>query len=691
MSGNRGFVNVATLAMWGALAALVTAQSGQQTFRTATDVVMVDVSVRSGGRNVTGLSAAEFSLTDNGVLQKIDSVDVSAVPLDVTLVVDLSGNPSRPYTIKRPDPAEPSAIVTRELAQVTALLRPSDRVRLVTLDRYVRQVFPFVAKDRIPAIGTLEFDGLASLFDGLAAALMQPVEPARRHVVIARTKGTDGASALTASAVQAFAARADAQFHLVLMETALDNEIELAVYQCSTPILRIVDVGQGPGVPIAVHQPMGLCSPTNRFDVPPLRRIITPAAPHQLERDGLLLKSGAQATGGDVYQAVLLTEPTLTGTFRDAFEDFRSSYVLRYTPAGVARSGWHTINVTVPRSKNYSISARRGYAIEEPKPPPTPAVVATAGLLRTLPELMTAYERGSYAQVAASLRQSQEPGRLLAEFESLAAWPGSPRLEAAFALELAEPAVFWRIATQEKAVALLKKMRRWVRDPLEPGEFERAWFYAALTMLQGAIRPEEIQELIDYAASRFEGEPRFLLLQAINTDQRTVTPSRISTLQAPGAPRTATLDLARQQYEAATAHAGTEAEARIRLGFLLHRAGKPDEALAQLNAAESLTIADADLRYLRLLFLGHVHAAANRPAEAIVAFRSATLALPGAQSARVALMNALLMNGNRPEAASLSELIQTDKGQTPDPWWTYWQGQYRMFPDALTRVRGMAK
>src|SRR6185436_4922155 len=102
------------------------AQTGQQTFRTATDVVMVDVSVRSGGRNVTGLSAAEFSLTDNGVLQKIDSVDVSAVPLDVTLVVDLSGNPSRPYTIKRPDPAGPSAIVTRELAQVTALLRPSD-------------------------------------------------------------------------------------------------------------------------------------------------------------------------------------------------------------------------------------------------------------------------------------------------------------------------------------------------------------------------------------------------------------------------------------------------------------------------------------------------------------------------------------------------------------------------------------
>src|SRR6185436_229600 len=119
------------------------------------------------------------------------------------LVVDLSGNPSRPYRVKHPDPAEPSAIVTRELAQVTALLRPSDRVRLVTLDRYVRQVFPFVAKDRIPAIGTLEFDGLASLFDGLAAALMQPVEPARRHVVIARTKGTDGASALTASAVQA--------------------------------------------------------------------------------------------------------------------------------------------------------------------------------------------------------------------------------------------------------------------------------------------------------------------------------------------------------------------------------------------------------------------------------------------------------------------------------------------------------
>ena len=68
-----------------------------QTFRTGTDVVMVDVTVRDGGRMVTGLRAEDFVVTDNGVRQRIDSVESTAVPIDLTLVVDLSGNPQGPW------------------------------------------------------------------------------------------------------------------------------------------------------------------------------------------------------------------------------------------------------------------------------------------------------------------------------------------------------------------------------------------------------------------------------------------------------------------------------------------------------------------------------------------------------------------------------------------------------------------
>jgi hypothetical protein len=43
-------------------------------------------------------------------------------------------------------------------------------------------------------------------------------------------------------------------------------------------------------------------------------------------------------TGGALYQGEFLSEPTLFGTFERAFANFRQSYVLRYIPAGVART-----------------------------------------------------------------------------------------------------------------------------------------------------------------------------------------------------------------------------------------------------------------------------------------------------------------------------------------------------------------
>jgi hypothetical protein len=315
--------------------------------------------------------------------------------------VDLSGNPSRPLRNEPPDPEEPKRIVTRELEDVVKILRPSDRVRLLTVDRYVRQAFPFVTKTNIPALQNLEFDGIASLFDGLAAALMQPVETARRHVIVARTKGVDGTSVLGPVSVRAIAFRADAQFHVVAMEQALDDDIQLAVFQCSTPIVPVVS-------DIQILQPMGLCSPTNRYNVPPLRRLTTGGPTHRLLPDGVTIKDGAESTGGGWHQAVWLGEPTLTGTFRNAFENFRSSYVVRYTPQGVTRNGWHTIDVSVPAFRSYRVNARRGYGIEEPRAPVAAVAPASNAILKTIDEMTAAYGRGAYQQVVASIRQSTD-------------------------------------------------------------------------------------------------------------------------------------------------------------------------------------------------------------------------------------------------------------------------------------------
>jgi hypothetical protein len=41
--------------------------------------------------------------------------------------------------------------------------------------------------------------------------------------------------------------------------------------------------------------------------------------------------------------------------------DFRSSYILRYSPRGVETAGWHELGVKVTRPGSFKIRARKGY------------------------------------------------------------------------------------------------------------------------------------------------------------------------------------------------------------------------------------------------------------------------------------------------------------------------------------------
>ena len=82
--------------------------------------------------------------------------------------------------------------------------------------------------------------------------------------------------------------------------------------------------------------------------------------PTRGDRDGEeRLKQAAEATGGRVQTQIL--SANVVGYFRQAFDDFRQSYVLRYTPTGVPRDGWHEIKVEVPGQPRATIRARKGY------------------------------------------------------------------------------------------------------------------------------------------------------------------------------------------------------------------------------------------------------------------------------------------------------------------------------------------
>ena len=643
----------------------------QQTFRTATDVVIVDASVRAGGKMLSELSLGDFELSDNGIRQIVESVEHASVPIDVTLVLDTSGNPAGAWT-EWVDKTKVAHALNAEVRQVANLLRPTDRLRVLAIDRYVRQLNAFTPVSALRPVRLVEIDGLGSVYDTLTAALLHDVEPWRRHVVIARTKGRDSMSSASAKAVGAIAERSDALFHLVVMETALDNEAALHSFQAQPTL-------------------MGLVWPTHRFWIPARRQLVERIAElsSQLTLDGRAIQDGLRAGGGDWHQTTGFSEPTLVSTFKRVFEEHRQGYVLRYTPRGVPASGWHTIAVTVPKIRGAVVNSRRGYGIEPPRgpaPPPIPAVP------RTLPDLVRAYDARAFQNVTNGLRQIVDAEKLMKEFvEGGNPWPATPNREAAFAIELAEPGLFSsRGPVRDQAEALLARHTRFIRHPLEPQEFERLWHYAVLTLLQATLRPNVLDVFSARALDRFPDEPRFLLARAIAADQRSAAGGALR-WAAPNPTTSASVDAAKALYELVLGRPEVAVEARIRLAFLLHRQGRNDEALVRLDEAGARPIDDGMLRYLHSLFRGQVLADLNRVDESLAAYRSALAILPSAQSARVAIMNMLYKQGDRAGAEALAEQIQTEPVGLIDPWWIYWQGQYRLHLQVMARLREVAR
>jgi hypothetical protein len=138
----------------------------------------------------------------------------------------------------------------------------------------------------------------------------------------------------------------------------------------------------------------------------------------------------------------------------------------------------------------------------------------------------------------------------------------------------------------------------------------------------------------------------------------------------------------------------TETEARVRAARFLYGLGQFDRGLAMLDGITA-PARELDIRYCALLIRGQLLRAAGRNDSAVSAFREALALVPGAQSARVALMTLYVVNGgvqgNRAEAASLAEAVQTAPADQYDPWWTYWLGDYRVYPAILDKLRELAQ
>jgi VWFA-related protein len=279
-------------------------QEPAATFRSGADVVTVEAAVRRDKRPLTGLKITDFELLDNGVAQEISDLNYERLPIDVTVVLDVSASVTGAVLDQ----------LRQSVRQLKADLGARDRLKLIAFNMQVRRLVDFdsPAGAADTAFASLSGHGSSAIFDSVAVALAAPAPEGRRQLIVLFSDGQDSSS-------------------------ITDPEVLFEVARRTTPTVDIVLASA-----VAEH----MASPFARS---PGRPPIT---------IGRLYDQLARETGGTVVATS--TGDSLASTFRRVLADFRSSYVLYYTPRGVDRAGAHTLQVRV-KLDGTEVRARRGY------------------------------------------------------------------------------------------------------------------------------------------------------------------------------------------------------------------------------------------------------------------------------------------------------------------------------------------
>lgn len=317
-----------------------------QVFRATSDLVYVDVTVLDGGRPVTGLTAADFRLLDNGVEQQIEMVTAAPAALNVSLLLDDSYSIDH-ETSRRQTHGPAGAWIAAAARSAAALLEVDDRLRVVRFAsgmREMRDLSGALAAPRYDAPSHLAYG--TSLFDAIIAVAVEPTPPDRRHIVIALTDGFDTTS-------------------------VVGDDIRHRVLERSSAVVHIITAGNAnvPTIRPDDRDPSVALQRERRG-----RTMLQPSSVEEL-RDGdfrsrgwwhpgfggysWILEDLAERTGGQLYES--RSSMDFVDALRNSLRLAKTRYLLAYQPTNVDRGGWHTVSVSMRQAHRYRILARAGY------------------------------------------------------------------------------------------------------------------------------------------------------------------------------------------------------------------------------------------------------------------------------------------------------------------------------------------
>jgi VWFA-related protein len=224
-----GSIRPLLLAAWAAsVPALLTAA---QRFSSGIEIVRVDVLVTEKSRPVTGLTATDFEVRDNGVLQKATLIGFERIPLNVVLVLDLSASVEgdRLADLRRAG----QALITR--------LNPEDRAALVGFSQVV-VLGSGLTTDRERVLTLLNGAkplGDTSLIDATYTGMIVGESDAGRALVMVFSDGRDTSSWLTDDRVLDAAKRSDTVVYGISMKGSRPQFLEDITSQTGGRLLDV--------------------------------------------------------------------------------------------------------------------------------------------------------------------------------------------------------------------------------------------------------------------------------------------------------------------------------------------------------------------------------------------------------------------------------------------------------------------
>jgi Ca-activated chloride channel family protein len=194
---------MACLVLCGAVIVPCAAQEPRPQFSSRVQLVEVYASVTdAGGEPVTGLTQADFTVTEDGRPQEITTFAAGEFPLAVAVGVDRSFSMA----------GEKLATAKRATQSFLRLLRPVDRSMIVAISNEADVIAP-LSTDRtsqLAAVGRLDAWSTTALHDAVIAALERLAPEAGRQALIVFSDGADRYSEHSAAQVIARARRSNA-------------------------------------------------------------------------------------------------------------------------------------------------------------------------------------------------------------------------------------------------------------------------------------------------------------------------------------------------------------------------------------------------------------------------------------------------------------------------------------------------